>query len=129
MKILHTADWHLGASFGPERRIGEFDRALDWLAETIRKEKIEALLIAGDVFDTGVPPNSAVEQYYRFLLKARDAGVRKAIVTAGNHDSASFLDAPKALLEQLDIFVAGKADPEYDSLIIPLTEADGTPAA
>ena len=60
MKILHTADWHLGAQFGQEKRLEEFGKTLDWLAETIEAEKIEALLIAGDVFDSGLPPNSAV---------------------------------------------------------------------
>ena len=129
MKILHTADWHLGAQFGQEKRLEEFGKTLDWLAKTLEAEKIEAMLIAGDIFDTGIPPNSAVEQYYNFLLKARDAGVRQIIVIAGNHDSASFLDAPKALLKQLNIYVAGKADPEFDSLIIPLKEADGKVAA
>ena len=126
MKILHTSDWHLGAMLGPQKRYGEFDQALDWLIGVLEREKIEAVIISGDVFDSNLPSNRATEQYYDFLVRARAAGVRKLIVTAGNHDSASFLDAPGELLKHFSVHVAGHIDTENtDSAVIPLEDPAG----
>ena len=126
MKLLHTSDWHLGASLGPEKRTAEFEAALDWLLRTIAEEKIEAVIIAGDVFDSALPSNSASGLYYRFISGAREAGVRTLIVTAGNHDSASFLEAPRELLRCLNVTVIGQADSEnYDAQIVPLRDSSG----
>ena len=126
MKILHTADWHLGASFGPEKRTREFSAVLQWLLRTIAAEHVEAVILAGDIFDSGVPSNSASELYYRFLSGAHAAGVRSIIAVAGNHDSASFLEAPKWILAQLNVSVIGHADKLYsDEQIIPLRERNG----
>ena len=110
MKILHSADWHLGASLGPEKRFEEFDAVLKWLTGKIAEEQIEAVIIAGDVFDSGVPSNRASELYYRFLADARTSGVRSVIVVAGNHDSASFLEAPENILKFLAVTVVGRVD-------------------
>jgi len=66
MKILHTSDWHLGRSLYGRKRYDEFSSFLDWLSNTIEKEDIDALLVAGDVFDTSTPSNRAQELYYRF---------------------------------------------------------------
>ena len=89
MKILHTSDWHLGAVFDSRKRYDEFDKVLEFILKVIREEHIEAVIIAGDVFDSNLPSNRATEQYYNFLVSARDAGVKNLIVTAGNHDSAT----------------------------------------
>lgn len=130
MKILHTSDWHLGISLDRVKRTDEFKSVLDWLLKIIAERKIEALIIAGDIFDTSIPPNSAAELYYRFLTNAKQTGIRTIIVIAGNHDSASFLEAPKSILDTLDCKVIGKADPEnYDEEIIPLRNADGVTEA
>ena len=126
MKILHTSDWHLGISLGRVKRTDEFKAVLDWLLKVIEERKIEALIIAGDIFDTSIPPNSAATLYYRFLTQAKQTGIRTVIVIAGNHDSASFLEAPKSILDILDCKVIGKADPEnFDDEIIPLRNAEG----
>ena len=90
MKILHTADWHLGVALKAEKCFDEFDALLDHICEIIKDENIEAVIIAGDVFDSHLPSNRAAEQYYRFLLQAGKAGARDIIVTGGNHDSASY---------------------------------------
>ena len=76
MKILHTSDWHLGASLGPEKRTREFKAVLAWLVQILAEQKIEAVIIAGDIFDSGIPPNSAAELFFQFLSDARAAGVR-----------------------------------------------------
>ncbi len=66
MKILHTSDWHLGQNFMGKSRADEHKAFLSWLFETIKKENIDVLIVAGDIFDTGNPPNYALELYYIF---------------------------------------------------------------
>ena len=124
MRIAHTSDWHLGAMLRQKKRYDEFDRFLAWFLGILKEEKIDVLLIAGDVFDTSSPSNRAAEQYYSFRAQVRDTGVKKVIVTAGNHDSASFLDAPKSVLKFLKVHTIGKADPDFHDQIIPLEEKD-----
>jgi len=109
MKLLHTADWHLGQRFLHHDRREEHDAVLDWLIETINREKIDVLIIAGDVFDVGNPPNYALKQYYDFLKKILSSTCKNIIVVGGNHDSPSVLDAPKELLRSLNVQVVGRA--------------------
>lgn len=107
MRLLHTSDWHLGRSLYGRKRYEEFSAFLDWLAETIQQNKIDALLVAGDVFDTSTPSNRAQELYYRFLCRVAASCCRHVVVIAGNHDSPSFLNAPKELLRVLNVYVVG----------------------
>ena len=107
MKTLHTSDWHLGRSLYGRKRYEEFSAFLDWLAQTIEDEKVDALLVAGDVFDTCTPSNRAQELYYRFLCRVAASYCRHVVVIAGNHDSPSFLNAPKELLRVLNVYVLG----------------------
>lgn len=107
MKILHTSDWHLGRSLYGRKRYDEFAEFLDWLVNTIEQEGIDALLIAGDVFDTSTPSNRAQELYYRFLCRVAGYCCRHIVIVAGNHDSPSFLNAPKELLRALNVYVVG----------------------
>lgn len=115
MKILHTADWHLGASLNNARRYHEFNAMLDFLLDLIRKEQIPCVIVAGDLFDVPVPPNRAIELYYRFLTGCAVAGVRHCIIVAGNHDSPSFIEAPKELLKRLNVHVFGSFNREDPS--------------
>ena len=69
MRILHTSDWHLGQSFMGKSREEEHQAFLSWLLEVIETENIDVLIVAGDIFDTGTPPNYALELYYNFLTK------------------------------------------------------------
>ena len=107
MKILHTSDWHLGRSLYSRKRYQEFAAFLDWLVQTIEDEQVEVLIVAGDVFDTSTPGNRAQELYYRFLTRISRTGCRYIVITAGNHDSPSFLDAPKGLLRTMNVHVIG----------------------
>jgi exonuclease SbcD len=109
MKLLHTADWHLGQRFLHRDRHEEHDAALNWLIDTINREKIDVLIIAGDVFDVNNPPNYALKQYYDFLEKILNSNCKNIIVVGGNHDSPSVLDAPKELLRSLKVHVVGRA--------------------
>lgn len=131
MKILHTSDWHLGRSLYGRRRYDEFEAFLDWLAEHIEREQIDLLLIAGDVFDTTAPGNRAQELYYSFLCRiAHSATCRQVVVIGGNHDSPSFLNAPKALLGALRVHVVGAIDPQNpEDEIVVCRNAEGVPQA
>lgn len=120
MKFLHTSDWHLGRTLYGRSRYNEFTAFLDWLHALIETEKVDALLVAGDVFDTSVPGSGVQELYYGFLYRmARSKVCRHVVITAGNHDSPSFLDAPKALLRTLDVHVVGSVgDDPMDEVVV-----------
>lgn len=120
MKILHTSDWHLGRTLYGRSRYDEFSAFLDWLYRLIETEKIDALLVAGDVFDSSVPGSRSQELYYGFLNRvARSPACRHVVIIAGNHDSPSFLDAPKALLRALDVHVVGSpGDDPMDEVVV-----------
>lgn len=109
MRILHTADWHLGARLVERSRHDEHVQFLDWLVETLRNEKIDALLVSGDIFDAANPPQEAVALYFDFLKRLADLKTVKTIITGGNHDSASHLNAPRELLKHFDVHVFGHA--------------------
>ncbi len=119
MKILHTSDWHLGQKFISRDREDEHRLALDWLVQVIENEKVDLLLVSGDVFDIGNPPNYARTLYYNFLKKIIRTNCRHVVVTGGNHDSPQMLDAPKELLQLLDVHVVGGAtDNPADELLV-----------
>ena len=120
MRVLHTSDWHIGRTLYGRKRYEEFEAFLTWLAETIQQNAIDALLVAGDVFDTSAPSNRAQELYYRFLCRVAASSCRHVVVVAGNHDSPSFLNAPKELLKALDVHVVGSstASPEDEVLVL-----------
>ncbi len=119
MKILHTSDWHLGRSLYGKKRYVEFEAFLEWLAQTIEDEEVDALLVAGDVFDTSTPSNRAQELYYRFLCRVSTSCCRHVVIIAGNHDSPSFLNAPKELLRALNVYVIGSmTDDPADEVIV-----------
>lgn len=107
MKILHTSDWHLGRPLYDKKRYDEFEAFLNWLAEFITIEKIDLLLVAGDIFDSSAPGNKAQELYYRFLGQISQSCCRNVVIIGGNHDSPTFLDAPRNLLNMLNIKVKG----------------------
>lgn len=124
MKILHTSDWHLGQNFMSKSRAEEHEAFLFWLLNIIKEKEIEVLLVSGDIFDTGTPPNYALELYYNFLKElANIKSLITTIITAGNHDSVSTLNAPKQLLEVLNVHVITTGD-EDENVIIPINKND-----
>lgn len=109
MKFLHTADWHLGARLVERERLAEQAAFLDWLIEVLKAEQVDALLVSGDVFDAANPPQEAVALYFDFLKRLADLKTVKAVITGGNHDSASHLNAPRELLKRFEVYVFGHA--------------------
>ena len=127
MRILHTSDWHLGRTLYGRKRHEEFAAFLDWLVALIEREGVTALLVAGDIFDTTTPSHRAQELYYRFLCRVAASPCRHVVVVAGNHDSPTFLEAPKALLRALDVHVLGSATADPADEVLVLRDLSGAP--
>lgn len=118
MRILHTSDWHIGRTLCGRKRYDEHDSFLTWLSETIQENEIDVLLVAGDVFDTTTPSNRAQELYYQFLHKVSASNCKHVVIIAGNHDSPSFLNAPKELLKVLNVHVVGNVGDINDEVLV-----------
>ena len=120
LRVLHTSDWHLGRSLYGHKRYEEFDCMLDWMVSTIETEFIDVLLIAGDIFDTTTPSNRAMQQYYDFLRRVSATQCQHIVIIGGNHDSPTFLNAPRQLLQALNVHVVGAAldDPAEEVLLL-----------
>ena len=128
MRVLHTADWHLGQHFltGHER-LTEQRAFLNWLLAAVRQEGVEALVLAGDVFDTTSPSHAAQELYYDFLVRLQGTGCRDVVIVDGNHDSPTLLNASRSLLRALRIHVVGGVPAEATEQIISLNDTQGRP--
>jgi len=109
LRILHTADWHLGHRLYDRDRTDEHRAALAWLLETIDAEAVDLLVVAGDVFDVTNPSNQARELYYEFLGQLAKTKCLGAVIVGGNHDSPAMLDAPREVLRSLNLHVVGAA--------------------
>ena len=127
LTVLHTSDWHIGRTLYGRKRYEEHARFLDWLVEQLSARKVDVLLVAGDVFDTIAPTNRAQELYYRFLHRAAASGCRHIVITGGNHDSSTFLDAPKSLLAALRIHVIGAMSEKMEDEVLLLRDDKGLP--
>ncbi|MDI9801555.1 exonuclease subunit SbcD [Citrobacter koseri] len=124
MRILHTSDWHLGQNFYSKSRATEHQAFLDWLLETAQSHQVDAIIVAGDIFDTGSPPSYARELYNRFVVNLQQTGCH-LVVLAGNHDSVATLNESRDILAFLNTTVVASAGhaPQY------LYRRDGTPGA
>ncbi|WP_345221197.1 exonuclease subunit SbcD [Hymenobacter koreensis] len=128
MRVLHTADWHLGQRFiSGHERTDEHRLFLDWLVQTVRERQVEVLVVAGDVFDTGSPSSTALELYYSFLVSLRQTDCRDVVIVGGNHDSPATLNAPARLLRHLRVHVVGCVPECFDDQILLLDDAHGQP--
>lgn len=132
MRLLHTADWHLGHHLHGHDRSHEQGCFLDWLMDLIQTREIDGLLIAGDIFDTANPSAASWQMFYRFLARlCRDMPHLNLIAIAGNHDSPSKLDAPHELLKAFDLHLIGAISRDADGrleterLVVPLTDRQG----
>lgn len=132
MRILHTADWHLGHTLRDHSQEAEHVHFLGWLVQTVVARRVDVLLIAGDVFDSANPPPAAWRLWFQFLgeLK-RERPEVQVVVIAGNHDSAARLEAPRDLFAAFDVRVVGSVvrgsdgKLKFDELLVPLRGADG----
>lgn len=127
MRLLHTSDWHLGASLEGVSRDADHAAFLDWLAQTLERETVDVLVVAGDVFDQAHPSSEAQRLYYGFLKRICGRAVRKVVVVGGNHDSAARLDAPREVLAALDVHVVGGLhdDASWERCLCPIPDPRG----
>lgn len=126
MRLLHTSDWHLGRRLAEYDRHATYARFLDWLLEVLRAERVDALLVAGDIFDTTTPPHHAQRLYYSFLARVAQTGCRHVVIVAGNHDSPTLLCAAQTLLHSLNVHVVGAAGEAVEDEIVRLHREDGS---
>lgn len=125
MRLLHTSDWHLGQKLYDKERFEEFQNFLDWLIKVIIDQKIDLLIVAGDIFDVANPPQKAIEQYYRFLAKlVKDTSCQHAVIIGGNHDSIHSLNAPQELLKFLKLHIVGGATTNIEDEIIEIYDSN-----
>lgn len=131
IRILHTADWHLGQTFFGYDRTTEHEYFLQWLADRIKENEIDALLIAGDVFDVSNPSAASQRLLYRFIHRVTVENPHlQLVIVAGNHDSAARLEAPLPLLQEMRTEIKGvvrrrEGEIDYDDLIVPLRNKQG----
>jgi len=124
MKILHTSDWHIGKRLHQIDLAEDHRRFFDWLIQTIKTEQVDALIISGDIFDLANPSSEARRMYYEVLVELSRLGVT-VIITGGNHDSPSVLNAPKHILQALNIHVIGGLPEDPKEMLVPLTNKNG----
>ncbi len=107
MKILHTADWHLGKRLNNYSRHEEQQIVLNEICEIADRENVDVLIIAGDLFDTFNPPNESTSLFYKTCKRLSNNGLRPIIAIAGNHDSPERIEAPNPLARECGIIFAG----------------------
>jgi DNA repair protein SbcD/Mre11 len=119
MKIIHTADWHIGKMLYKQDLHDDHVLFFDWLITFIRENNVDILLVSGDIFDLANPSSRDLRLYYDVLRRITDIGTR-VILTGGNHDGISMLNAPQTLLNMLNISVTGGVPDDFNEQIIPL---------
>ncbi|MGO4999719.1 exonuclease subunit SbcD [Oceanisphaera sp. W20_SRM_FM3] len=128
MRILHTSDWHLGQHFMGKTRLEEHKAFLHWLVEQVRVQSVDAVLVAGDVFDTGTPPSYARELYNDFIVELQRTGAQ-LIILGGNHDSVAMLNESRSLLGCLNVQVIPGVLADIEHQVLILNNSVGEPGA
>lgn len=128
MRLIHTADWHLGQFFYTKSRAPEHDAFLTWLVGQVEQHQVDAVIVAGDVFDTASPPSYARELYNRFVVRLHQTGCQ-LIILAGNHDSVAMLNESRELLACLNTRVIAAASEDPADQVLMLNQRDGQPGA
>ena len=136
MRLIHTSDWHLGQTLHGQERDHEHAQFLAWLLDQLVAHQADALLIAGDVFDTVNPPLKAQERLYDFIVRAHERLPQLEIVMiAGNHDSGGRIELPAPLMKRLNAHAVGRiswiedGQLDHSRLLVPLHDAQGNTAA
>lgn len=128
MRLIHTSDWHLGQFFFTKTRAAEHQAFLHWLIAQVEQQQVDALIVAGDLFDSGSPPSYARELYNRFVVELQRTGCQ-LVVLGGNHDSVATLNESRELLSCLNTTVVASAQADLGRQIVILHQRDGQPGA
>ena len=118
MKILHTADWHLGKKLDHFSRLEEQKKVMNEICTIANVQNADVVIVAGDLFDTFNPPVEAVDLLYKTLKKLTNNGKRPVIAIAGNHDSPDRIDAPNPLARECGILFVGNPDVTIPTITI-----------
>ncbi|CAK1840101.1 ATP dependent, structure specific DNA nuclease -SbcD subunit [Vibrio crassostreae] len=124
MKILHTSDWHLGQNFYNKSRKNEHERFLQWLLEQVIDHDIDAIIVAGDIFDTSTPPSYAREMYNKFVVDSNKIGCQ-LVLLGGNHDSVSVLKETQQLLKYMGADVIPNTNEDHATQVVELKGKKG----
>lgn len=124
MKILHTSDWHLGQNFYNKSRKNEHERFLQWLLEQVTEHDIDAIIVAGDIFDTSTPPSYAREMYNKFVVDSNKIGCQ-LVLLGGNHDSVSVLKETQQLLKYMGTDVIPNTNEDHATQVVELKGKNG----
>jgi exonuclease SbcD len=124
MKILHTSDWHLGQNFYNKSRKNEHQQFLDWLLQQVDEQSVDAIIVAGDIFDTSTPPSYAREMYNKFVVDCSKLSCQ-LVMLGGNHDSVSVLKETQQLLKYMGTDVIPNTNEDYASQVLPLKGKSG----
>ncbi|WP_158783353.1 exonuclease subunit SbcD [Pantoea sp. BAV 3049] len=128
MRVIHTADWHLGQFFYTKSRAAEHQAFLDWLLAQAETHQVDAIIVAGDIFDTGSPPSYARELYNRFVVRLQQTQCQ-LVILGGNHDSVATLNESRELLACLNTRVIAAASDDPREQVLLLNTRDGQPGA
>ncbi|HBD63283.1 MAG TPA: exonuclease sbcCD subunit D [Clostridiales bacterium] len=132
MKIIHTSDWHLGISLHNASLLEEQKNFVDFLASAVKEQNIDAVMIAGDIFDHSVSSAEAISLYNETVTKlCNEIGI-PVIISAGNHDGAARLASCSELLKKAGLYIFGKLSKEIsvveindvDIYVLPYFNAD-----
>lgn len=124
MKVLHTADWHIGKVLHKQALRDELMLFFDWLYKVLEAESVEVLLVSGDIFDLANPSVKDRGLYFKFLRKLSNLDL-KVIITGGNHDAIGVLNAPQPILDALNISVIGGATENISDELIEINNKKG----
>ena len=124
MKIFHTSDWHLGQNFYNKSRKNEHERFLQWLLEQVTEHDIDAIIVAGDIFDTSTPPSYAREMYNKFVVDSNKIGCQ-LVLLGGNHDSVSVLKETQQLLKYMGADVIPNTNEDHATQVVELKGKNG----
>lgn len=128
MKIIHTSDWHLGQFFYARSRAAEHQAFFHWLKRLVIDQEIDAIIVAGDIFDTATPASYARELLNQFIVSLQETGCQLYLL-AGNHDSVATLNESRELVACLNTHIITGPSEQGDSPLFPLKERDGNIAA
>lgn len=128
MQIIHTSDWHLGQYFYTKSRAAEHQAFLRWLIEQVEQHHVDAVVVAGDIFDNGTPPSYAREMYNRFVVELHKTGCQ-LVILGGNHDSVATLNESRLLLSCLNTQVIASCEGDIEEQVIVLNTREGEPGA
>ena len=125
MKILHTSDWHLGQYFMMKTRESEHQQFLSWLIEEVNQQQVDAVIVAGDIFDSASPASYARKLYADFVVQLQQSYCSQLVIVSGNHDSVAVLNESKSLLSALNVSVLAGLSDNLSEHIICLEDKHG----